>query len=103
MRVQMLFEISISIRLGSSEQPIIKTHFCVKRMRRTYPMNCALHFTPGSRAAGLTVEVRGAVQLGNVACGVLYHFFAFNDVGVFQAHLAAGTEQKIFWRDRKST
>ena len=59
-------------------------------------MPLTLRFAVG--AAGLAVEVGGAAQFRDVAAGVLHHFVAFDDVGVFQPDFAAGFQPEEFRR-----
>ena len=53
-------------------------------------MNRALHLAIRRRAAGLAVEVGGAAQFQDLSAGVLHHFLAFDDVGIFEPDFAAG-------------
>ena len=94
----MLLEITVRIRLGHGEEAVVETHLGVERVRGADPVNGALDLAPGGRAAGLAVQVGGATEFGDVAVGVLHHFLALDDVGVFEAHFAAGFEAEEFGR-----
>src|SRR5436189_5556601 len=98
MRIQMLFEISVCIRLGRSEQPIIKPNFGIHRVGGANPMNCAFDFASSGRPARFALQVRGAMQFSDIATGVLYDLLAFDDVSVLKPNLATWSEPEILWR-----
>src|SRR5712664_2459589 len=94
----MLLEISVSIRLRRREQPIIKPDLGIHRVGRAHPMDGAFDFTPSRRATSFALEIRGAAQFGDVAARILYHLIALDDVSVFKANLATGTQSEVFRR-----
>src|SRR5881396_725166 len=98
MRIEMLLEVSLGIRLGDDEQAVIEPHLRIKRVGSADPMDGALHLSARCGAAGLAVEIGGASKFGNVATRVLHNFFALDDEGIFEPHFAARTQPKIFWR-----
>ena len=59
-------------------------------MRGAHPVDRAFDLAVRGRAAGFAVEVGGAAEFDDVAGGILDDFVALDDVGVFQAHFAAG-------------
>src|SRR5256885_8785910 len=63
-------------------------------------MDRALYFSPSSWATALALEVSRAAKLHDFALRILHHFVAFNDISVFETHLATRSEPKIFRRRR---
>src|ERR1700677_1038951 len=59
-------------------------------------MDGSLDFAGGGRAAGFAFQIGGAAQFDHMAGGILDDFVALDDVGVFEADFAAGTQAEIF-------
>ena len=78
----MLLEITFRIRLGNREEPVVKAHFGIHRLRGADPVDGAFDFAARGRAAAFAVEVSGAAQLDYFPGVVLYYLIALDDVGI---------------------
>src|SRR5439155_19025214 len=83
---------------GNSEEPIVKAHFGLDRMRGAYPMNRAFDLAARSRATRLTVEIGRATKLDHIARIILHDLVALDNVRVLETDFAAGFESKVLWR-----
>ncbi len=96
--VDELLEVTSGVRLGHGEEAVVEAHLGVHGVRGADPMNGAFDLAPGVRPTGTTVQIGGAAEFNHGAGPVFDDFIALDDAGVFEAHLAAGTEAEIFRR-----
>ena len=98
MRVDVLLEFAIGVRLGDGEEAVVKTDLGLDAVRGTDPVNSALHLSVDVEATGARGEVGGAAELGDLASGVFHDFVALDDAGIFEANFPAGFEAEVFRR-----
>src|ERR1041385_1396397 len=98
MRVEVLLEIAGGVRFSDGKQPVVQSHFGVDCLRGADPVDRALDFAAGISPAALAVEIGRAAQFSDPARSVLHHLVALDNIGVFEARLAARTEPEVFWR-----
>src|SRR3954469_16892999 len=96
MRIEVLLEVPVCVRLWYREQAIVQPHFGINRVWCADPVNRAFDLSAGRGAAGFAVKVRGATEFADGTGSVFEDLVAFYDVGILQPNLAAGPQPKIF-------
>ena len=95
--VQRVFAFGDVARIFQREEVVVKADFGIDGGGRIDPVDGAFDFSAVGGVAALCRRVVGAVDAGDIAAFVLFHAFAFDEIGTLEANFAVRFQAEILF------